>query len=243
MIVMWPPEKPALKLTFDRFRETGSYAGQKVFVSDVLVENLTDKRIPRASFTVYMSDKNKVRIGASEIYISDLDPGQIAKIMFQFNAVGVPASLALSASKDMLSPGGKTIPVRILSVPPGGTLKVDGQDSGTTPVMVRFTVGLHDLEVDKEGYAPGKTPLDVTADELPGGSITIELGGLSRDTVELRDGTLVLGDVISLSMTQVSMRVDGQDRVFDRNQVKKIILVEREVVQQPPVTVPATSNP
>jgi hypothetical protein len=103
--------------------------------------------------------------------------------------VGVPASLALSAKKDMLiSPGAKTIPLKVVSVPPGARLKVDGQDAGTTPVRVRFAVGMHALDLTKEGYAPGSTPMEVTPEELPGGSITVELGGLSRDTVELRDG-------------------------------------------------------
>lgn len=151
--------------------------------------------------------------------------------------MGAPASLNLSARKDMLnSPGEKTIPLRILSVPPGAALKVDGKDSGITPVIIRVTVGSHQLDLVKEGYAPGSTPLDVTPDELPGGSITVELGGLSRDTIELRDGTVLLGDVMSLSMTEVVVRVDGKDVSYPRNQVKKLMLVER-VIQASPTPV------
>lgn len=237
IIMMWPTDKPALKLTFERFRQMGTYVGQSTYVSDVTVVNLTDKQIPRASFNVYFMDKNRVRIGEGLLMVSDLEAGQAAKIQFQFNSVGVPATLGLSARKDMLaSPGAKTIPLRILSVPAGAKLKVDGQETGITPVIVRLTVGTHQLDLAKEGYAPGNTPLEVTADELPGGSITIELGGLSRDTVELRDGSVVLGDVISMSMTQVVVRVEGNDRTIDRNQVKKMMLVERVVTQQPPVT-------
>src|SRR5260370_31673896 len=112
-----------------------------------------------------------------------------------------------------------------------------------TPVMVKLTIGSHNLDLTKEGYAPGATPLEITPDELPGGSITVELGGLSRDTVELRDGSVVLGDVISLSMTQVVVRVDGRDQAYDRNQVKRLTLVEREVVQQPAVVQPAQPHP
>jgi hypothetical protein len=52
----------------------------------------------------------------------------------------------------------------------------------------------------------------------------------------------VLGDVVSVSMTQVMMRVDGKDQTYDRNQVKKIMLVEREVIQQPPVVQPAPAQ-
>lgn len=244
IVMTWPTDKPALKLSFEKFRQLSTYAGQSTFVSDVTVQNLTDKQIPRASFTLYLMDKNKVRIGEGLLQLSDLEAGQSAKIQFQFNAVGIPASITLSAKKDMLAPpGAKTVPLRVVSVPAGAKLKVDGQEAGTTPVIVRLTVGTHQLDLTKEGYAPGGTPLEVTPDELPGGSITVELGGLSRDTVELRDGSVVLGDVIALSVTQVVVRVDGKDQTYDRNQVKKLMLVEREVIQQAPMTQPASVPP
>jgi hypothetical protein len=115
---------------------------------------------------------------------------------------------------------GKTIPLRVLSVPPGANFKVDGEDQGTTPKVVDFTIGSHTIDFSKEGYAPGSTPLDVSADELPGGSVSLELGGMSQDMVELRDGKNLLGDVISMSLTEIIVRVDGNDQKVDRNQVK-----------------------
>ena len=51
--MLWPPDKPALKLGFDKFHQVSVYAGQSVFISDVTVQNLTDKQIPRAAFTVF----------------------------------------------------------------------------------------------------------------------------------------------------------------------------------------------
>jgi len=187
-------------------------------------------------FTVYLMDKNRVRIGDGQLQVSDIGPSQQVKVPFQVSSMGVPSSLSLSAKKDMLA--GKTIPMKVISVPPGAKLKVDGQDAGFTPVMVRLTVGSHTLAFSKEGYSPGSTPLEITPDELPGGSISFEMGGLSRDTVELRDGSVLQGDVISVSMTSVVMRVDGKDQTYSRNQVRKIMLVEREIVQQPVVTAP-----
>jgi hypothetical protein len=181
-----------------------------------------------------------VRIGQGTLQVADLDAGQAARMQFQFNSVGVPASLALSAKKDML--GAKTIPLRVVSVPEGASLKVDGVDSGTTPVMVRLTVGTTQLALTKEGYTPGNTPVDVAADELPGGSITVELGGLSRDTVELRDGSVVLGDVVAMSMTEVVVRTDGKEQSFPRNQVKKMMLVERVTQDRPAVVQPAPAT-
>ncbi|MGB9492329.1 MAG: PEGA domain-containing protein [Terriglobales bacterium] len=243
--IEWPQDKPAIKFTFGKFQRVGSLAGQNTYVCDVVVENLTDKTVPRASFTVYGNDKNNVRIGEGFLVVSDLNPQQQAKVRLQFNSVGVPARLMISAKKDTLaSPDAKTIPLRVLSVPPGAKLKVDGQEAGVTPVMVRLAVGSHTLDLTKEGYMPGNTPLEVTPDELPGGSITIELGGLSRDTVELRDGTVILGDVLSMSMTLVVVSIDGREQNVDRNQVKKVMLVERQVTQQPVVIqAPLQSSP
>lgn len=243
IVMMWPSDKPALKLTFEKFRNTGSYNGQNAFATDVTVQNLTEKQIPRASFMVYLLDKNKIRVGNALLLVSDLEAGQSAKVQFQFNSVGIPVSLSIAAKNDILAPGGRTISLKILSVPPGAKLKVDGQDVGTTPVMARFTIGTHQLDLSKEGYAAGNTPLEVTADELSGGSITVELGGMSRDTVELRDGAVVLGDVVSVSMTQVVVHSEGKEQIYDRNQVKKIMLVERQVTVQPVVVQPASASP
>jgi len=97
---------------------------------------------------------------------------------------------------------------------------------------VPMGVGNHTLSFSKEGYATGSTPVDIKADEAPGGSITFELGGLAEDNVELRDGTVLKGDVLSLSTTQVQLRVNGKDQTYERNQVRKIILVQRESVPQ-----------
>jgi len=237
--LLWPQDKPAIKLTFGKFQQIAVLAGQSTFVCDVVVENLTDKPVPHASFTVYGNDKNNVRIGEGLLLVSDLNPQQQVKVRLQFTSVGVPSSLSLSAKKDMLSAGAKTIPLRVLSVPPGAKLKVDGQDAGVTPVMVKLTIGSHSLDLTKEGYAPGSTPFEVTPDELPGGSITVELGGLSRDTVELRDGTVLLGEVLSMSLTAVVVSIDGKEQALERNQVKKMILIERQVTQMPVVIQPA----
>lgn len=246
IVMFWPDQAdPVLKLTFDPFSQLASYNGQLSLGSHVLVENLSGKRIPQASFTVYLMDKDKVRVGSGMLSFSDLDAGQQAKLSFQVMSVGLPATLSLTAHTDS---GGnpvslRTVPLKVESVPAGAALKVDGYDVGVTPVTVRLPIGGHTLSFSKEGYAPGATPVDIKADEAPGGSITFELGGLSRDNVELRNGSVLQGDVISVSMTSVMIRVDGQDQMLDRNQVKKIMLVQREVTQQAPVLQPATVQP
>src|SRR5713226_3953044 len=234
--MFWPDAGgPTLKLAFGKFIETAEYAGQKTLICEVVVQNVSQKRIPSASLTVRMLDKNRVRIADSVLNITDLGPGESSKIPLQIFASGMPASLSLVAHNDSagIPTSLKTIPLRVISVPPGASLKVDGQEAGIAPKALALTVGTHTIEFSKEGYATGRTPVDITADELPGGSITLELGGLSQDTVELRDGTAVLGDIISLSLTSVVVRVNGVEQTYERNRIKKISLVERETVQQP----------
>lgn len=244
--MMWPDSSnPTLKLVFGRFVQQGpGYGGQRSFVSDVIVQNVSTKRIARASLTVRLFDKDKVRIGDAVLNANDLGPSESTKIAFQFFTSGLPTSLELAAHNDV---GGvptslKTVPLKIVSVPPGAKLKVDGQEAGTTPRVMDLLVGTHILEFSKEGYANGSTPVDVAPDESPGGSVTFELGGLTRDTVELRDGTSLLGDVMSLSMNSVVVRIDGEDHSYDRNKVKKITLVERETTSQPTAAVAPSSK-
>jgi hypothetical protein len=243
--MLWPSDdKPALKLTFGRFQQLYALGDQKTFVSDVVVQNMTEKQVPHVSFTVFLMDKAQVRIGDGILQVSDINPGQQVKLPFQVTAIGLPASLVLSAKKDMLTaPKAKTVSLKIISTPPGANLKVDGLDAGMTPRIVNLTVGTHNLEFSKEGYATGSTPVEIAQDELPGGSISFDLGGLSRDTVELRDGTIILGDVLSMSIISVVVRVDGKDQTYERNQIKKIMLVERQVTPQPPVIQPASAQP
>ena len=52
------------------------------------------------------------------------------------------------------------------------------------------------------------------------------------NTVELRDGTVVNGDVQYIDATSVVVTVGGEGQKFPRNQVKRILLIEREEVKQ-----------
>jgi hypothetical protein len=222
----------------------GDYGGKRTLVSDVVVQNVSEKPIPHASFTVYTLDKEKVRIGNGVLVFDDLAPGESTKVQFQCSTVGVPVTLALAAHRDAegIPSANKVVPLKIISVPAGAKLTVDEKDEGITPALVNLTVGTHKVDLNKDGFAPATTPVDIKADEMPGGSITIELGGLSLDTMELRDGSVLTGDAISLTLTDVVVRVDGKDTKYDRNQVKKISLVERIVTEQPPVVQPVEAK-
>jgi hypothetical protein len=76
-------------------------------------------------------------------------------------------------------------------------------------------------------YALTATPVDVAADDLPNGSIKITLGGLTNDVIHLRDGSSLNGDVMSMNLDSIIIRVEGKDQKIDRNQVSKMFLVER----------------
>ena len=171
VVMLWPnAEKPTLKLTFGKFQQVGAYAGQISLMSQVMVENVSGKPIARASFTVYLLDKGKVRIGDGVLNVSDLGVGQQAKIAFQFRSIGVPVSLNLRARNDAegVPTSMRTVSLKVISIPSGANLKVDDHDEGVTPRTVDFTVGTHTLEFRKEGYATGSTPVEITQDELPG---------------------------------------------------------------------------
>lgn len=234
--ISWPTaEKPTLKFTLAKLQQAGLTNGQTIYVSDVTVQNVSDQPVPRSLFTVFINDKDGVRIGRGLLHLPQIRPLQSEKAQLQFSTAGVPAAAALL--------GGRTIPLNVVSVPPGASLKIDGQENGTTPRVADFTVGLHTIELSKEGYAAASSPLEVTGDEVQGGSISIELGGLSKDTIQLRNGTTVLGDVVSMSMTSVVVRVDGKDQTYQRNEVKKLFLVERMNAEQPSVTQAVPAKP
>lgn len=115
-------------------------------------------------------------------------------------------------------------------MPQGAALTVDGKAVGTTPKIVDIAIGKHMLEFAKEGFNPGKFPLEITAHNASGGSVSYELGGAAHDTIELRDGSVLEGDLASINGMQVQLRIGGNIQNFDRNQVKRILLTERDPV-------------
>lgn len=241
IVMMWPNQESAiLKLTFSRFQNMATYNGQMTLVSNVVVQNLSAKRIPGASFTVALLDKDRVRVGSGTLVVDELDAGESAKVQFQCQSLGAPSVVSLSAHNNGGVPVSlRTIPMTVTSVPAGASLKVDDKDEGVTPARINVGVGTHQLELKKEGFAVATTPLEVTPDEAPGGSITVTLGGLTNDTIELRDGSIIAGDVMSMTLESLVIDVNGQKQTLDRNNVKKIFLVERVVTH----TVTAPESP
>ncbi len=232
-IIVWPETgSPVLRFSFGKFREISSLGSQRTYVIDTTAENLWTKTISSANFSLYLYDKNKVRIGDGFISLNSIGRGESVKFQTTISSSGTPSSVSLVA-KDLPSELSPLAPPRLVSltvnsVPQGASLKVDGNDAGSTPKIIKVPAGSHVLEFSKEGYTSGKFPLEISSDDASGGSVSYELGTSAHDTVELRDGSVLSGDLESVSASQVIIRVGGSLQQLNRNQVKRILLIERD---------------
>lgn len=107
-------------------------------------------------------------------------------------------------------------------------LPMDVTNATELPEKTRLALGKHVLEFSKQGFNTGKFPLGIGADDVSGGSVSYELGNSAHDTVELRDGNVLTCDVESMSATEVVISIGGARQHLDRNQVKRMLLVERD---------------
>lgn len=195
-------------------------------VIEMSAENISGKLISNATPQFFLFDKKNIRIGDGYVRISNLGPKETVK--FSVNAVcsGTPENMTLAPVE------ARRVSLTVYSVPAGAQLQVDQTLVGVTPIAVVLTPGSHTLQFTKEGFNTGTFPMVITPNQLSGGSVTFELGSVSYDTVELRDGTTINGDVEEVNATQVIVRVGGSLQAFGRNQVKRILLVERQIPSQ-----------
>jgi hypothetical protein len=232
-VIVWPVSGTSvLRFRFGKFKEVGSLGKQHNYLIDTTAENLWGRKISSAVFSLYMFDKDKARIGDGWISVSDLGPGQTAKFQTSVGTSGTPVALevvprSLPTELQPLAPP-RTISITVNSVPQGATVKIDGAESGTTPKIAKLAAGKHTLEFHKEGFNTGTYPLEIGSDDASGGSVSYELGVSAHDTLELRDGSVLTGDLESISGTEVVVRIGGTQQHFDRNQVKRVLLVERD---------------
>jgi hypothetical protein len=230
--INWPTDNPILQFVVDKVTKVGSYGGRQTWMIEVSVKNLSAKRISAARFDLYLVDKQHVRIGDGYLDISNVGPNETIKMNVNADTAGMPASFTVAAKQlppelGTLGPP-KTVGITIYSVPPGATLVVDGKSVGTTPMVAKVVPGTHNLTFVKEGYNSGTYPLVVHEDDISGGTVTFELGSSAHDTVELRDGSVLTGDLETIDATQVVIRIGGNDQKIARNMVKRVLLVERE---------------
>jgi PEGA domain len=236
-MIVWPENgTPIFRFTFGKFKEVGSLGSERSYVTETTAENLWTKPISNANFSLYLFDKNKVRIAEGNINVSNVAPGETVKFQTTIASSGPPTSLSVVA-KYLPKELGPVAPPRLISitvntVPQGAVAKLDGAEVGTTPNIVQVSVGKHVLEFSKEGFNPGKFPFEMGPNDASGGSVSFELGTSAHDTIELRDGSVITGDLVSVSGMQIVIKVGGTEQQFNRNQVKRILLVEREAPVQ-----------
>ncbi|HTS34070.1 MAG TPA: PEGA domain-containing protein [Candidatus Solibacter sp.] len=232
-VVNWPETgTPVVRFSFGKFKEVGSLGSQRTYVTDTTAENLWTKKIVDANFRLYLYDKNKTRIAEAQLTVSNVAPGETIKFQITLASSGPPASLSVVATylpKEL----GPVAPTRLVSitvntVPQGAVAKLDGAEVGTTPKIVQVGAGKHVLEFTKEGFNPGKFPFEIGPDDASGGSVSFELGTSAHDTVELRDGSVLSGDLVSVSGMEVVVKVGGSDQHLERNQIKRILFVQRQ---------------
>ena len=237
-IVLWPDSGPTVvRFSFGKLKEIASIGNRRSYLIDTTAENLWGKVIPTASFSLYLFDRNRVRIGEGYISLNNVGVGETVKFQVGMDAAGAPASFGLAA-RDLPQGMGppqaaRKVSITVNSVPQGALVKLDGTEVGTTPKILEVSAGKHRLDFIKEGFNPGAFPLEIGPNDTSGGSVSYELGSSVHDTVELRDGSVISGDLESVSATEVVVRIVGKDAKYDRNQVKRILLIEREGSQEP----------
>jgi hypothetical protein len=225
-VIDWPDAAtPAVRFTFDKFKQLQGMGNMHAFVMDTTAQNLSPRLIQNERFSVYLFDKNKVRVGEDVIALRNVGPGETVKLETTVTTSGVPASVSL----ENIAQTAKAVSLTVNSTPQGATLQLDGTEQGTTPRIIKVGAGKHSLTFSKEGFIAGNFPLEITADDVSGGTVSYELGAAAFDSIELRDGSVLNGDLISISGMDVEIRVGGVIQHLDRNKIKRVMLTQRDV--------------
>jgi len=236
-VIDWPAiGTPVVRFTFDKFRALEGMSSQRGYAMETTAENLSTRTIPHAQFSIYLFDKKKVRIGEDSITLSNVGPGETVKFQTTVVTSGTPVSVSIQDSEQPA----KVISMTVNSAPQGATLKVDGTDVGVTPRIIHVGAGKHTLTFNKEGFNVGRFPLEISREDVSGGSVSFELGTAAFDSIELRDGSVLNGDLVSISGMDVEIRVGGVLQHVDRNKIKRVMFTERDA---PLPNLPAAVNP
>jgi hypothetical protein len=236
-VIDWPATgTPVLRFTFGKFKQLPGSNTIHGYVMDTMAENLSTRTIPAAQFSIYLFDKNKVRVGEDVIALNNVGPGETVKFQTTVAASGTPVSIAVKE----IGQGAKEITLTVNSSPQGAVLNVDGNEVGTTPRLIKVGVGKHTLTFSKEGFSAGNFPLEISSADVSGGSVSYELGSSAFDSIELRDGSVLNGDLVSIAGMDVEIRIGGNIQHINRNNIKRVMLVQRDapIANLPPAVAP-----
>ncbi len=221
----WPATgTPLVRFTFGKFKSLPGMGSLHGYVMDTTAQNLSTKPISSARFSIYLYDKNKVRVGEDAIGLTNVGPGETVKFETTISASGTPVSVSI----DALSQAPKSITLTVNSTPQGAMLKLDGSEVGPTPRLITIGAGKHTLAFTKDGFAAGTFPLEIGSNDVSGGTVSFELSGAAFDSIELRDGSVLNGDLVSISGMDVEVRVGGMIQHLDRNKIQRVLLVQRD---------------
>jgi hypothetical protein len=237
-VIDWPATgSPVVRFTFSKFKPLPGMSNFHGYVMDLAAQNLSPKPIPSARFSLYLFDKDKARVGEDAIALSNVGPGETVKFEMTVVASGLPVLVSL---QDVVQ-AAQSISLTINTTPQGALLKLDGKEMGTTPRMIYVGAGKHTLSFSKEGFADGNFPLEISRDDVSGGTVSYELGAAAFDSIELRDGSVLNGDLVSISGMDVEIRVGGSIQHIDRNTIKRVMLTQRDapIANLPPAAAPA----
>jgi len=238
-VIDWPATgTPVIRFSFGKFKSLPGMDNLHGYVMDTTAENLSQRPIPSARFAIYLFDKNKVRIGEDAIALTNVGPGETVKFETTVMTSGNPVAISVQDSAQIQ----RAITLTVNSTPQGALLKLDGAEQGTTPRLITVGPGKHTLTFSKEGFAAGNFSLEISRDDVSGGTISYELGASAFDSIELRDGSVINGDLVSVSGMDIEIRVGGTIQHLDRNKVKRVMLVERQA-PAPDLPPPAAATP
>lgn len=225
LTIDWPETgTPTVRFTFGKFKQLPDMGNLHGYVMDTTAQNLSPRLIPSARFGIYLFDKNKVRVGEDTISLSNVGPGETVKFETTVSTSGAPASVTIHD----IAETAKLVTLTVNSTPQGATLKLDGTEQGPTPRIISVGAGKHILTFTKEGFTTGNFPLEIGPDDVSGGTVSYELGAAAFDSIELRDGSVLNGDLVSISGMDVEIRVGGVIQHIDRNKIKQVMLVQRD---------------
>ena len=227
-VIDWPATgTPVLRFKFSKFKQLdGASTSLRSYVLNTMVENLSPRTITGERLAVYLFDKNKVRVGEDFIALNNVGPGESVKVEFTVTASGTPTSVTIQGPAQSQ----RTVSLTVNSIPQGAMVKLDQIEAGTTPRIIDVGVGKHTLTFSKNRFTAGIYPLEISPQDVSGGSVTYELGASAFDSIELRDGSVLNGDLVSISGMDVEIRVGGTIQHIDRNKIKRAMFVQRSAV-------------
>src|SRR5882757_8244499 len=125
-VIDWPTTgTPVLRFTFAKFKQLNGMSNTRGYVMDTMAANLSPRVISSARFSVYLFDKNKIRVGEDFITLNNVGPSETVKLQFTIMTSGTPVSISIQDTAQTA----RAVSLTVNSTPQGAMLKVDGTET------------------------------------------------------------------------------------------------------------------